>query len=234
MSGATQADLSQGKAAKLTRRDYKQSGVKGTGGAVCDYDVSWVTVTNLSPSVRNLLNGWLLGGPNAKDATCKDTSMTLEGGYQKNEVNAGGVLSVVYRFSQYTDGTAHPENVTLPFNLDLGTGKPIELADILTDAGRKTFTENCTKQLRAAGVAGGVPDLAEESPNACEFGLAPVASHYRAEAFSITKQGLRAQLDSFVARAYLPLLPADGFLIEWKELGAGLKSASPVKDLAGR
>ena len=229
VSGASDADITSGAAAKLIKKTYKTT-VTATGGVKCTYDISWLTVTNLSTSVRTAVNTALYFGPKTPDFTCEAPGLEVEGGYSKYSVNSFGVLSLMYGNFQMGTGAAHPNTIVKPVNLNLTTGKAILLADLLNAEGKKTMLESCKTQWKAHTTAQGEPDFG--GPEACDGALS-VDEYQTTEQFTIEKTGLRVHLDNQLPHVIVALA-GDGFLVTWAQLGNGLKANSAVKGFAKR
>lgn len=231
VSGASDADITSGASAKLTKVTYKKTvPVAGSASARCTYDISWLTVSNLSSSVRTALNTALYYGPKKTDLACEDPGGEVEGGYSKVSVNSSGVLSLAYGHYQMSNGAAHPNTFVTPINLNLSTGKWITLADILTAEGKKTLIDGCAKQWKAHATAEGEADFAQDG-SVCEGAL--TLGTNKTEAFTIEKDGLRVHVDNQLPHA-IAALAGEGFLVTWSELGTGVKAGSAVKGFAKR
>lgn len=219
--------------ATLLTETFKKT-VRGPVDTKCVFNVTYARAlapagSPSSPTVviGKFLNAALYYGEQNPENRC-DESMTVTGGFKEAAVNEGYVLSVLYRFEASYDGM--PGEFIKPINLNLSTGKPIALSDLLTAAGKQKLIARCDAQFKAELEAqdASSPRLEGVCKNAVTM-----TDTQKTEDFTITKAGIRVHVDRHLDHADSPLA-GEGFLVKWSELGTGLKAASPVKALAGR
>lgn len=230
VSGASNDDLTSNAAAKLMKQTYKKT-VTIAGGVKCTYDISWLTVTNLTATARAAVNTALYYGPKAPALTCEDPGLEAEGGYSKYSVNSGGVLSLAYGHYQMMNGAAHPDTFITPINLNLATGKYITLSQLVNADGKKTLLAACKATWKQITSTPDAADFAETE--VCEGALTFDPQTAKSESFVIEKTGIRILIDNQLPHAIVALA-GDGTLVTWDKLGAGLIKGSPVKTLAKR
>lgn len=228
VSGASNDDLTSNAAAKILKHTYKKT---ITTPDKCVYDISWLTVSNLTPAARTAANTALYYGPKQADMACGDPGQTVEGGYTKYSVNSGGVLSLSYSFYQEGNGAAHPNSFLVPINLDLKTGKWITLKNVVNEAGMKTLLDACKATWKQITSTPDASDFADSQP--CEGALTFDPQYAKSESFVIEKTGIRVLIANQLPHVILALA-GEGTLVTWDKLGAGLITGSVVKGLAKR
>ena len=227
VSGASDADIRRGASARLFKRTYKGS-LKGDDGTTCNYDIAWLSVANLSKTALPKANLALDYGPKSTFSECEG-GISLKGGYSSVTTNEAGILSVVYRHDLTPKQSASSNYLVTAVNLRIADGTRISLGDILTPAGIKTLVANCELQWTEAASPRGGSVLSD----VCQKALTIDRQWQLTEGFSITKDGLRVHVDNQILRSELSLARS-GFFVRWATLGAGLRSDSAVKALAGR
>jgi hypothetical protein len=187
------------------------------GGATCDYDVTWLTVSGLTDEATATANAALDLTPQPAD--CEE-SVSVSGGYRDTTLNEHGVLSVTYLVSRYVPQGAYPDQTLQTFVIDLATGQEIPLDDVLTPQGRTAFVDACRNGLDP-GLAG-----TDYCGNAYDPG-GPDAP------YSVTRDGLVAQPHNEVPHV-AQALAEKGVLVPWAALTDGLRPGTPISALAGR
>ena len=187
------------------------------GGATCDYDVTWLTVSGIGNDAVATANAALDLTPQPAD--CEE-SAHIEGGYRGTALNEHGVLSTAYVVSRFVTGTAHPARTVQTYVIDLSTGEEIPLDDVLTPQGRDAFVAGCRKGLdpQLAGVDYCGDAFASRGPDA---------------PYTVTREGLVAQVYTDVPYA-VQALAENGVLVPWAALGDGLRPGTPIAAVAGR
>lgn len=229
VSGAETTDMESGMAADLVKVTYKAQGVDGAEGSKCDYDRSWLQVTNLKEPIRTMVNEALDHDPRKALDACKNSGR-FEGGYTKLDANTAGVLSVVYHFENFQNGAAYSD--IAPTNLDLTTGKYITLAQVIDAAGKDLVVASCTNQWRQAALAQGEATGLTVTDEPCKEALTLYPGQDN-EQFSLSPAGILVHIDAHIPRYSLKLLPADGFLVPWSDILRASVLAGPAKRLSG-
>lgn len=189
------------------------------GGGRCDYDLTWAQVQGLEPRVAAAVNAALDLTPGPAECTSPGASVT--GGYRAVALDAHGVLSLAYTTLTTVPGAAYPSSERTAVTLDLRTGDPIRLDDLLTDVGRRLFVQRC------------VDGLARRAPDGIDPQYCATALDEPTPQFTITPGGLVAQPYNEVPHVS-QALAEDGVLVTWTEIGDGLRAGTVVAPLAGR
>lgn len=189
----------------LTLRQDTRRGVPGAEpGAVCDYDLMWLAVSGGDRAVADAATAALDLSPDPAD--CQLTA-TVDGGISGRPFHEGGVLSLAYLVTISARDAAHPGNSMQTFVIDMSTGRPIALDDVLTPTGRAAFVAGCR-----AGLDERLADT-----DYCRDAYAGADAPY-----TVTRYGLVAQ--PFNAVPYVGQgLVTDGVLVPWSALGGGLR-----------
>lgn len=132
-----------------------------------------------------------------------------------------GVLSLAYTTLTTVPEAAHPFAERTSITLDLRTGSPIRLDDLLTEVGRQSYVQRCVDGLARRAFDGIDPEY-------CATALeGPTAQ------FTITPAGLVAQPYNEVPHVS-QALAEDGVLVAWADLGEGLRAGTVVAPFTRR
>lgn len=226
LASKSNTDIENGLEAKLVVVTYRATDVEGVEGARCDYDRSWLEVTNLAEPIRTSLNAALNHDPRHAVGACKNSAKFV-GGYTKLDANSVGVLSLVYHFDNVQYGATNSESV--PTNLDLMTGEVILLDAVLDAAGKQVLVDGCTSQWKQAAESGGDATAAADAHCKDALTLFPGQT---TEQFTLSSSGVWVHIEGQVPRYNQKLLPPDGFLVPWSALTPSIL-AGPAKRLSG-
>ncbi|MFO0666616.1 MAG: hypothetical protein U0174_21855 [Polyangiaceae bacterium] len=218
-------EAAQGLSADLIRVTYTAQGVPGVEGAKCDYERSWLQIANLTESLRSSLNVFLDHDPRQATGACKN-SARYEGGSAVIASNTKGVLSVIYTFDTVQYGDVYSE-ISLA-NLDLKTGKPITILDVVDASGVEFIISQCEAAWTDLTKQQG--DARAFKPHHCRQALMDKLGEAN-EQFSLTTAGVVVHLDRQVSRDARHMLPEKGFLMPWSSL-RGYKSGDAAWRLA--